>query len=65
MAQDRGKAMGLIAPVAEYLRESKSRIPFSDWYDTVMGEYCHFRERSVQGGIFMPMLAGKCRELKV
>jgi hypothetical protein len=46
----------LIAPVAKYLRESPSRVPFSDWYDTKTGKYVHFIARSVQGGIFMPLL---------
>ena len=59
MAEDREKADALIAPVAAYVKETPSRVPFSDWYDTVSGEYCHFIARSVQGGIFMPMLMHK------
>lgn len=50
---------GLIAPVAEYLKNTNSRVPFSDWYDTISGNYCHFIARSVQGGIFMPLLIDK------
>lgn len=46
----------LIAPIAKYVQNTPSRIPFSDWYETITGEYCHFIARSVQGGIFMPML---------
>jgi len=45
-----------IAPVARYLRETPTRVPFSDWYDTKTGESIHFIARSVQGGVFMPML---------
>lgn len=56
MAKDRETAERLICPVADYLRESSTRYPFSDWYDTESGAYCHFKGRSVQGGIFMPML---------
>ena len=56
MAAHPEEARALIAPVADYLKNTKSRIPFSDWYETVTGEYCHFKARSVQGGIFMPML---------
>ena len=55
----REKVDALIAPIAAYLNETPSRVPFSDWYETVTGEYCHFIARSVQGGIFMPMLIHK------
>lgn len=56
MAESPEQAETLIAAVADYLKNTKSRFPFSDWYDTVTGEYCHFKARSVQGGIFMPIL---------
>lgn len=46
----------LITPVAKYLRESSTRIPFGDWYDTKTGNYVHFIARSVQGGVFMPLI---------
>ena len=44
------------APIARMLRETPSRVPFSDWYDTKTGVYEHFIARSVQGGVFAPML---------
>ncbi|MDO4294251.1 MAG: DUF4965 domain-containing protein [Eubacteriales bacterium] len=53
---DRRQAEELIAPVAAYLKETASRVPFSDWYETVSGKYCHFMARSVQGGLYMPLL---------
>ena len=56
MAGDREQAGKLIAPVAHYLEKTTTRYPFGDWYETVTGEYCHFKGRSVQGGIFMPLL---------
>jgi len=46
----------LLAPIAHYLRTSKTRVAFSDWYDTKTGNYVYFIARSVQGGVFMPML---------
>lgn len=55
-AGDRQQAEKLISPVAEYVRKTATRVAFSDWYETVTGDYCHFIARSVQGGIFMPML---------
>lgn len=50
------KMRKLLAPVAKYLEETESRVAFSDWYDTESGLYCYFIGRSVQGGIFMPLL---------
>ena len=56
MAEDPLQAKALIAPIAAYLENSPTRVPFGDWYDTVTGRYEHFIGRSVQGGIYMPML---------
>ena len=46
----------IVAPVARFLQESPSRVAFSDWYYTSSGEYVHFIGRSVQGGLYMPLL---------
>ncbi len=59
MSEDRGQMQQMIRPVADYLENTSSRVPFSDWYDAVTGKYCHFIARSVQGGIFMPLLREK------
>lgn len=56
MTENQEKQKALLAPVAKYLHETESRVPFSDWYDTENGLYCHFLGRSVQGGVFMPLL---------
>ena len=49
----------LVKPVAHYLRKSESRVAFSDWYFTSTGKYRAFIARSVQGGLFMPLLMDK------
>ncbi len=59
MAEDAEVRAALLAPIARTLRETLSRVPFSDWYDTKTGRYVHFIARSVQGGIFAPMLTLK------
>ncbi|MBR6766383.1 MAG: DUF4965 domain-containing protein [Clostridia bacterium] len=59
MAQDEETRNALIAPVAHYLRNTRTRVPFSDWYDTVRGDFVEFIARSVQGGLFMPMLTAE------
>lgn len=46
----------MLRPMMNYQKETPTRVPFSDWYDTNTGKYEHFIARSVQGGIFMPML---------
>ena len=45
-----------VTPVADYLRQTDTRVPFSDYYDTETGRYEKFIARSVQGGLFMPLL---------
>ena len=56
MTDDAEVRAALLAPIAKFLRESTTRIPFSDWYDTKTGRYVRFIARSVQGGVFAPML---------
>jgi hypothetical protein len=53
-----------IAPVAKYLQESSSRVPFSDYYDAETGRYEKFIARSVQGGLFMPLLMDRWTQPK-
>ena len=56
MAENAEQAEQLIKPVAHYAKNSSSRVPFADWYQANEGTNCMFIARSVQGGIFMPML---------
>ena len=45
-----------IAPLWKAYDESSSRVPMTDWYDTVSGRWVSFRHRTVQGGLFMRLL---------
>jgi hypothetical protein len=45
--------------MAKFLAETPTKVPFSDWFDTKSGRYIAFIARSVQGGLFMPMLCRK------
>lgn len=56
MTEDLEIRKELLKPVAHYLAETDKRAPFSDWYDTQTGRFVHFIARSVQGGIYMPIL---------
>ena len=61
MARDGEVRAAILAPIAHYLRTSQTRVAFSDWYDTKTGKYVAFIGRSVQGGLYMPLLARKWR----
>ena len=50
-----------IAPLWHAYNETVSRVPMTDWYDTVSGRWVSFRHRSVQGGLFMRVLMNKTR----
>jgi hypothetical protein len=47
----------LIAPAYKWANESPSRVPLTDWYDTVTGKQQNFQARSVVGGVFVKMLS--------
>lgn len=42
--------------VYKYANETSSRVPISDWHDTVTAERMNFKARSVVGGYFMKLL---------
>ncbi|SPE26925.1 Glutaminase [Candidatus Sulfopaludibacter sp. SbA6] len=47
----------LVAPAFQFANTSVSRVPLTDWYDTVTGKQQGFQARSVVGGLFVKMLA--------
>lgn len=49
----------LINPVWDYINETQTRVPISDWYDTKTGLWQSFRARSVIGGFWMKVLFDK------
>ena len=47
----------IVAPAYHFANESPSRVPLTDWYDTVTAKQQGFQARSVVGGLFVKMLA--------
>jgi hypothetical protein len=47
-----------IAPLWLCYNITPSRVPMTDWYDTVTSCVVGFRHRSVQGGLFIKLLEG-------
>ncbi|HHW22652.1 MAG TPA: DUF4965 domain-containing protein [Clostridiaceae bacterium] len=45
-----------IEPLWNAYNESESRVPLTDWYDTVTAKQVGFQHRSVQGGLFIRIL---------
>ena len=56
LSDDRSEFEQLIAPVHRYMRETPSRVPLSDWYETRDGAQVGFQARAVVGGVYMKML---------
>lgn len=42
--------------ILKYLNDTKDRNCFTDWYDTKTAKECGFNHRSVQAGLWMPVL---------
>ena len=59
MAATKEEFADYIAPLWRAFHESESRVPMTDWYDTVTARIVAFQHRSVQGGLFMKVLMDK------
>ncbi len=46
-------------PLWKAYNESESRVPMTDWYDTLTAKQIGFQHRSVQGGLFIKLLADR------
>ena len=48
-----------ISPLVKAYNDTETPVPLSDWYDTVSARAIEFRNRTVQGGLFMKLLSEK------
>lgn len=64
MAPNNKTFLKFVDPVYDYINETESRVPISDWYDTKTGLMTGFKARSVIGGFWMKVLADKLANKK-
>jgi hypothetical protein len=57
LAENQSDFEKLVSPAYRFANESESRVPLTDWYDTVTAKQQGFQARSVVGGLFVKMLA--------
>ena len=57
MTENRSDFEALVTPAYRFANDSASRVPLSDWYDTVTAKQEGFQARSVVGGLFIKMLS--------
>jgi hypothetical protein len=59
LAESQNDFETLVAPLYKWANETASRVPLTDWFDTVSGKQEGFQARSVVGGLFIKMVADK------
>ncbi|HEY3413050.1 MAG TPA: DUF4965 domain-containing protein [Armatimonadota bacterium] len=57
MAEKREDLDAIVAAAYDSVNDTRSRVPFTDWYETTDAREAGFRARSVIGGIFIKMMS--------
>ena len=61
MADDMKTFQKFVDPLYDYINQTPSRVPISDWHDTKTSRMIGFKARSVIGGYWMRVLAEKVK----
>lgn len=56
LTKDYTKREEIFKCMFDFICETTDRVPFSDWIFTIEPKYSMFRNRTVQGGLFLPIL---------
>jgi hypothetical protein len=59
MAETPEQFQDFMKPIAKWINETPTRVPLTDWYDTVTGKQEAFQARSVVGGVYIKALANR------
>ncbi len=62
MSPDKETFQKFVTPLYDYINETESRVPISDWSDTKTGKMVGFKARSVIGGYWMQLLMDKVKK---
>ncbi|HEX4066506.1 MAG TPA: DUF4965 domain-containing protein [Acidobacteriaceae bacterium] len=59
LASNPDQFRAIVDPIYQWMNETTSRVPMTDWYDTKTGKQIGFQARSVVGGVFIKALSDK------
>mmetsp|Transcript_40305 Transcript_40305/g.56030 ORF Transcript_40305/g.56030 Transcript_40305/m.56030 type:complete len:686 (+) Transcript_40305:68-2125(+) len=56
MSPEKDQFLEILSTIYDYANSTTSRVPLTDWYDTISGDRQGFQARPVMGGVFAAML---------
>jgi len=59
LSSDPAQFNAIMEPIYAWINETPTRVPLTDWYDTINGKQIGFQARSVVGGVFIKALSDR------